>query len=162
MSLFRDTLKRIGVKLLSNKSRMIEGTGIRVTCLDLPLSYFPRFGHRPLGYKRMTEMLGEPDKRWYNILIAHDPLHFKSYSDYGSDLIVSGHLHGGVVRLPGLGGLISPELKLFPKYDAGEYRRKGSRMLVTKGLGMHTIHVRINNPTELMIVDLHRSVQERG
>ncbi len=154
--LFRDTLKRSGVRLLSNKSRMIEGTGIRVTCLDLPLSYFPRMGHRPLGYKKMTEMLGEPDKRYYNVLIAHDPLHFKSYSDYGSDLIVSGHLHGGVVRLPGFGGLISPELKLFPRYDAGEYSRKGSRMLVTKGLGMHTIHVRINNPSELMIVDLHR------
>lgn len=158
--LFRETLKKTGVRLLSNKSRIIEDSGIRVTCLDLPLSYFPRMGHRPLGYRKMTELIGEPDTSYYNILIAHDPLHFKSYSDYGSELIVSGHLHGGVIRLPGLGGLISPELKLFPKYDAGEYRRKGSRMLVTKGLGMHTIHVRINNPTELMIVDLHSSLQD--
>ncbi|MCR5747252.1 MAG: metallophosphoesterase [Lachnospiraceae bacterium] len=154
--LLRKTLNECGLKILSNGNRIIADANIKISGLDLPLSYFKRYGHVPLGFCKMRRMLGEIDDRYYNILIAHDPLHFISYSDYGADLVLSGHLHGGVMRLPFFGGVISPELKLFPKYDAGEFERNGSKMLVTKGLGMHTIHVRINDPTELMIVDISK------
>lgn len=145
-----------GLKLLSNKAKIFKEHNIKISCIDLPISYFARFKHVPLGKKGVEDLMGPIDRDFYNILIAHDPSHFKSYSDYGSDLVLSGHVHGGVIRLPILGGVVSPELSLFPEYDAGRFYRKDSVMLVSKGLGSHTIHVRVNDPPELMIVDIKK------
>lgn len=153
-------LKRAGIRILSNTSRILEEENIKITGLDLPSSYFRHFRYIPLEKGKVEQLIGRLDERYYNILIAHDPSHFGDYSDYGSDLILSGHLHGGVVRLPYLGGVISPNGTIFPKYDAGKFVRKKSTMLVSKGLGMHTIHVRVNDPTELMIVDLWKDTDD--
>ncbi|MCR5775053.1 MAG: metallophosphoesterase [Lachnospiraceae bacterium] len=149
-------LKSSGLKILSNSYKYLGDTGIKVSCLDLPLSYFSRFEHPELKEKQIIESLGEIDRSVYNIMIAHDPQFFETYSDYGPDLVLSGHMHGGVIRLPYLGGLVSPKLKLFPKYDAGLFKRKGSTMIVSRGLGMHSILVRVNNPTELVILDIKK------
>ena len=144
------------LKILSDSYKYIEDTGIKVSCLDLDLSYFCRGLFKPLSVRQIEEKIGELERDKFNILIAHDPQYFVPYSDYGSDLVLSGHMHGGIVRLPYLGGVVSPKLRLFPEYDAGSFERKASRMLVTKGLGCHTIQLRINDPTELMIVDLKK------
>ncbi len=149
-------LKESGLKILRNAAKIYKKHNIKITGLDLPLSYFRRFEHVPLGKEKLIEMIGELEKDYFNVLIAHDPLHFKSYSDYGPELIISGHVHGGIIRLPFLGGLASPEITLFPEYDAGSYTRNGSQMLVSKGLGTHTLPLRINDPRELMIVDIKR------
>ena len=153
-------LKRAGIRILSNTYRILKDANIKITGLDLPSSYFRHFTYIPLEEGKVEELIGGLDEKYYNILIAHDPTHFKCYSDYGSDLVLSGHLHGGVMRLPYLGGVISPNGAIFPKYDAGKYERKKSVMLVSKGLGMHTIHVRVNDPTELMIVDLWKETDD--
>ena len=70
------------------------------------------------------------------------------------DLVLSGHVHGGIMRLPFLGGVISPTLRLFPRYDGGLFREDGSTMILGRGLGSHTIPIRIFNPGELIVVDL--------
>ena len=57
------------------------------------------------------------------------------------------------MRVPGLGGLISPQLRPFPRYDHGLYRLGERRMVVSAGLGSHTIPLRINNPPELVVLD---------
>ena len=147
-------LKRSGVFLMHNSSREIEETGVVVTGLDIPHEYYRRIIHRKIDKTRLTGLLGKPDREKYNILIAHDPSHFKAYSDYGPDLVLSGHVHGGIIRLPGPGGLLSPEYKLFPKYDAGIYEKGRTKMLVSRGLGSHTINIRINNTPELIILRL--------
>ena len=149
-------LKEAGLKILSDSYRYIDDTGIKVSCLDLDLSYFGRGVFKPLSAEQIEEHIGELERDRFNILIAHDPQYFAAYSDYGSDLVISGHMHGGIIRIPYLGGLVSPKLRLFPKYDAGYFERKASKMLVSKGLGCHTIQLRINDPTELMIVDLEK------
>ena len=71
-------------------------------------------------------LLGKPEEGMYRVLLAHNPDYFPYYAAWGADLTLSGHVHGGIVNFPGLGGVIAPSLKLFPKYDAGLYRRKGA------------------------------------
>ena len=54
----------------------------------------------------------------YNILLAHNPNFIESYAAWGADLTLSGHIHGGMVRIPFIGGVFSPDTLLFPKYDS--------------------------------------------
>ena len=89
-------------------------------------------------------------KKNFTILIAHNPLFMDVYADWGADLVLSGHVHGGVVRLPFLGGLLSPERKFFPKYSAGIYREGGTVMSVTRGLGKF----RLFNPPEIVVLEI--------
>ena len=87
-------------------------------------------------------------------MLAHNPAYFEAYASWGADLTLSGHVHGGIMRLPWLGGVLSTSLTLFPKYDGGEFRLGEKRMIVSRGLGSHTIPIRIFNPAELVAVEL--------
>ena len=82
--------------------------------------------------------------------LTNNPEYFNRYAEWGADLVISGHLHGGMVRIPGLGGMMSPKFKLMPEYDYGMFEYGDSMMLVSRGLGAHTIKVRINNNPELV------------
>ncbi len=147
-------LQRSGVHLIHNKSYEIADSNVVITGLDIPHEYYSRIIHRYTNGNELEGWLKKKDDEKYNVLLAHDPSHFEAYCEYGSDLVFSGHVHGGLIRLPYLGGLISPEYKLFPKYDAGVYEKGGTKMLVSRGLGSHTINIRINNRPELIMVRL--------
>lgn len=90
----------------------------------------------------------------YNILLVHTPFYFDEYEKWGADLILAGHVHGGVIRLPVLGGLLSPNRHFFPKYDLGKYDKNNSTMIVTKGLGGSKVLVRINCKPEIVKITL--------
>ncbi|NLP34346.1 MAG: metallophosphoesterase [Clostridiales bacterium] len=98
--------------------------------------------------------LGKKDEDIFHILIAHNPIYYEDYVSWGADLILSGHVHGGLVRLPFIGGLISPSVKLFPKYDAGMFTKDEKTMIISRGLGTHSNMPRIFNPPELVVVRL--------
>lgn len=105
----------------------------------------------------VEQLLGKPDEREFNLLLSHNPFPFESYVKWGADLIFSGHCHGGVVRLPMIGGLLSPERKFFPRYSKGVYKAvengRQSQMVVSAGLGKF----RLNNPSEIVAVTLKNS-----
>jgi len=88
------------------------------------------------------------------ILLAHRPEHFRLYAEAGFDYILSGHAHGGQVRLPGLGPLFAPNEGLLPKLAQGVHCSNGSHMIVSRGLGGSRIPLRILNPPELVIIDV--------
>ncbi len=92
----------------------------------------------------------------YSILLAHRPERIESYSSYGFDLVLSGHAHGGQVRIPGIvNGLFSPGEQWFPKYAGGEYTVKNTKMIVSRGLSRESTKVpRIWNRPELVVIDL--------
>ncbi|MBR5712569.1 MAG: metallophosphoesterase [Lachnospiraceae bacterium] len=90
----------------------------------------------------------------FTILLAHTPYYFTTYAMSGAKLVVSGHVHGGIVRLPLLGGVISPQMEWFPKYDSGIYRENDCVMAVTRGLGAHTIPIRVGNRPQLMVLHI--------
>lgn len=89
-----------------------------------------------------------------SILLLHRPDFFPLCAAQGIDLVLSGHTHGGQVRLPGLGGLFGPDQGLFPLYDGGVYRRGASQMVVSRGLGNSLAPLRINNRPELVLLTL--------
>ncbi|MDE6892596.1 MAG: hypothetical protein K2P50_12455, partial [Lachnospiraceae bacterium] len=101
----------------------------------------------------LDRLIGRPDKSRATVLIAHNPRYFEVYAGWGADFVVSGHVHGGLMRLPFLGGVISPALKLFPKYDGGEFHEGKSTLILGRGLGTHTLPIRIFNPGEVVVID---------
>lgn len=154
-------LQNLGVTVLDNRHCTLVrvGASIELYGLVTPLVYYKD----PLGeYVRGitftgqdTETLlgrGNPDQ--FRILLAHNPLYYPAYRDWGADLTLSGHIHGGILRIPGLGGLLSPDLTLFPKYDAGHFQEKGRHLVVSRGLGNHFLF-RVCNPPELAVVHLN-------
>ncbi len=86
----------------------------------------------------------------YTILLAHNPLDFDVHAEWGAEISFGGHIHGGFIRLPLVKGMVSPELKLFPKYKEGVYRKGSSQLVVSRGLG----RIRFFNPPELVVVTL--------
>ena len=90
----------------------------------------------------------------FQILLAHHPEYASIYDKYNADFIVSGHLHGGLVRLPGVGGVVSPRLRL-PDCDAGLMELSGdSKIFISRGLGSHTIPLRFFNRVEVNFLTL--------
>lgn len=90
----------------------------------------------------------------FTIMLSHRPELFDSYVENEIDLVLSGHAHGGQVRIPLIGGLIAPEQGLFPKYDAGVYLKGNTTMVVSRGIGNSVIPIRINNRPEIVLIEL--------
>ncbi len=145
------------VYLLENKRKTIEVKGTRFTIhgYELPMEYYKRFGRKKLSSDSISFDIGWPEDNSYNILLAHNPHFFESYAKWGADFTCSGHLHGGMMRLPILGGVISPQGYLFPKYSCGlhEYEQEEKYICVTAGLGTHSSVPRINNPAEFSVIE---------
>ena len=151
---YRHVLRQSRVCLLENESICLPAEGIRIYGLDLPPLYYRKLRSHPLSKEELDRMLGPVREGEYGILLAHNPAYFEAYASWGADLTLSGHVHGGIMRLPWLGGVLSTSLTLFPKYDGGEFCRGERRMIVSRGLGSHTVPIRIFNPAELVVVEL--------
>ena len=150
---YEKELKEIQVDFLKNESREWKDN-IRITGLDMKRAYYKRFKKEPMDSSYLPEALGMADADKYEILLAHNPDYFEEYAAWGADLVLSGHVHGGMMRLPILGGVVSPAFKFFPKYDGGLFKQGKSVMILSRGLGMHTIPIRIFNPGELVSIKL--------
>ena len=91
------------------------------------------------------------------ILLAHRNNYFEdAYCRLGADLVISGHGHGGLVRLPFTDGLVSTDRTFFPSYTAGLYRENGSTLFVTRGLGNSGPSFRLFNRPEVVVLTLER------
>lgn len=143
-------MNRIGhtVKFLDNETDCIRRKSlyIAVTGLSLPKIFYKKGSL----YEKKEELpeLSIPENDLH-ILMAHNPEYARLYDRYDADLIVSGHLHGGLLRLPWIGGVVSPRLRLAGK-DAGLVSLSGnSSMYISRGLGSHTIPLRFFNRVEV-------------
>jgi predicted MPP superfamily phosphohydrolase len=108
----------------------------------------------PMTLEEMTEMVGEADTAHFNILLVHSPFSFDVYSEWGADLTLSGHVHGGMIRLPKFGGIFSPDFTYFPEFQGGLYDDGRNYMVVNKGLGSAKIPVRFLNRPEISVITL--------
>ncbi|MBQ0001121.1 MAG: metallophosphoesterase [Clostridiales bacterium] len=152
---YEEALKKAGVIFLHNEKIHLELKGRKVCVhgLELPLTYYKRPLVPSLSLEEMRAMVGEPQPDAYNILLAHNPKYGDVYFEWGADLILSGHIHGGMVRFTEHAGLISPQIRIFPKYCCGRFDREQRTMLVSAGLGEHSLPIRIHNPRELLIIE---------
>ena len=94
------------------------------------------------------------------ILLSHRPELFETYAENDIDLALSGHAHGGQFRLPFLGGLVAPNQGLFPEYDAGLHTKENTNMIVSRGVGNSLFPFRLNNPPEIILVELRSHPSE--
>ncbi len=146
--------ERIGIKPLVNEQTTLSQSGITIYGAEIGREYYKRFKTNPMEESYLTDLLGKPKEENYTILLAHNPEYFPQYAKWGADLVLSGHVHGGIMKLPFLGGVISPSVKLFPKYDGGEFKEQNSILILGRGLGTHSPNIRVFNPGELIIIDL--------
>lgn len=152
---YKKELVEAGIHMLENTSETLrmDDAVITLTGLEIPLWAYARVGKKNLSEKEIEARIGKPEKG-YQILLAHHPAYMKAYLEYGADLILSGHYHGCVVRLPGIGGVISPNFTLFPKYSGGLYKEDNATVVVSRGLGTHSVPIRLFNWPELVVLTL--------
>ena len=137
---------------MRNQGTYLEELNMEIHGLELGSNFFRKVFKYSMPEGHIEQFFGVPCKERYQLLIAHNPIYFENYKKWGADLTVSGHVHGGIIRLPYIGGVISPALTLFPKYDGGLYEIEDSKMILSKGLSTHSIRVRFNNPGELVVI----------
>lgn len=145
-----------GVVILRNKSAMLEcgRDSIRLLGLDDPDftakgDTAGQAGTVDAALKSMPAETGD-----YTVLLSHRPELFDVYAANGVDLVLSGHAHGGQIRLPFAGGLVAPNQGFFPEYCGGVYTNGRTNMVVSRGLGNSLAPVRINNRPELVVITL--------
>lgn len=150
---YKEKVRARGVCYLENSS-VQDKSGLCFTGLDLPLSWYHKiYEKRTFTLEDLQKILPAPDDP-YPVLLAHDPEYFPLYAGWGAGVVLSGHVHGGIARLPVVGGVLAPSLRPFPKYDAGLFRTGRSVMILSRGLGLHHIKLRFFNRPELSIIDI--------
>lgn len=152
---YKKALTASGIHMLENASETVklEEVPVKLSGLEIPLGAYARFGRKELSLKEITDRIGEHGDD-YQILLAHHPGYMKEYLAYGADLILGGHYHGCVVQLPGIGGVISTNFTLFPKYSGGIYPEGEQTAVVSRGLGTHSVPLRLWNWPELIVLEL--------
>ena len=159
---YQKALDEIGIRPLVNAHVQLPEYGITVYGLQIDRSYYKRFIRQSMEAAYVASELGAAETADYCILLAHNPDFFEAYAAWGADLSLAGHVHGGVARVPFWGkGVIAPSLRLFPQYDGGQFTRDGHVMIVSSGMWMHTIPVRLFNPAELVVLHLQHAEPEK-
>ena len=133
---FYEGLKEYGIRILDNKSEIIELNGQKINL----------FGASFYAEKEDYDVLFKDiDNKKYNILLSHSPNRPIMYLNERVDLILSGHTHGGQVRLPIIGGIIAPGQGFFPKYDKGTFELGNTILYIDSGIGNSVYPIRAFN-----------------
>lgn len=155
-------IRAAGVHYLSNRTETLSRGGSRLylTGLDLSRVYYLRGNAARPGGRTIERLAGPAHGDGFNLLLAHNPAYAEYYARWGADCTLSGHFHGGLVRVPRLGGLVSPELKIFSPYTGNLVEKGGMPEIISSGLGTHTVNVRLLNRPQLIV--LHFAGTMRG
>ena len=110
---------------------------------------------------RLSALLAQAGDR-FSLVLSHRPELLPAYADAGADLVLSGHAHGGQVRLPGIGGLFAPGQGILPRLTSGVHARGETRLVVSRGLGNSSFPLRVFNPPEIVTVTLRAGAEGEG
>lgn len=146
-----DILSSCGVKYLKNEYVTIQrgGESIVLAGVEDPNSWADLEPPDAFLKKVRAE---HPDD--YIVLLGHRNYWMEKYPDLPVELILCGHAHGGIVRIPGVGGLLSTDRTLFPDYEAGMYDNGNYTMIVSRGLGNSISVPRLMNRPEILSIEL--------
>lgn len=154
---------------------VVNDSYVDVTIAGQPLRIGGTMGHAFYFGRSEEEFSSSPEYQFLKafedtdvpkICLAHMPDTFifnGAYNLWNVDLVLSGHTHGGLIRLPFIGGLYAPMQGWFPEYDRGYFRLgEHMQMVISSGLSGHGIIPRINNLPEIVVIDLvPETTQER-
>ncbi|MFD0712826.1 metallophosphoesterase [Paenibacillus sp. GCM10027626] len=164
----------LGVHVMDESGTKIvkNGESIQLYGLTLPLRFYKAkdtasyVGEKPLDKAYIEKRIGAAEPGAFTILMTHNPLYFEQYAEWGADLTLAGHMHGGVIRIPFAGGLLSPERSFFPKYDAGKFTLEQASgpaaLIINRGMGDEKVNIglgevklpRVFNPPEITVIEL--------
>lgn len=141
---------------------LLDGQGIslgdiRISALDLDLSYYRnhlKYGKKPMGEAETASVSVHTDAAAFNIVLLHTPMYYRETIAAGADLVLSGHYHGGTIRLPFIGALMTPQYQFFVRECAGEHHYGHGHLVVTRGLGTHSIRIRLNDKPEICLIQV--------
>lgn len=156
-ALLTKELEKAGVAILENKGVKIKRGTDSITILGAKDPYFIRSKTQELNKDILDNSLSEilkGSKNDFTVLLSHRPEHLSVYAKHSIDLCLTGHAHGGQIRLPFIGGLFAPNQGFLPKFDAGIYKEKDTTMIISRGVGSSQFPLRFLNPPEIPIVVL--------
>ena len=156
---FIEFMQELGVTTIKNDYVEIynEDKSINLSGINLPLDgatglYVNKY---QLEKNYVEKTLPEADRQKFNILLAHTPIFIKQYSQWGADLVLAGHMHGGIVRIPFTNiGLLSPGRTILPRYAAGKFKVNDTTMIVNRGIGTSSFNLRLFNNPEISVITL--------
>ena len=156
-------LRNIGVTILRDQSVTLVKNREQVCLigLDDPGFICPSPGSLQelcdLTSKKLSSIKRE--QSCFTIALSHRPEFIEAYAEHKLDLVLSGHTHGGQIRIPWLGGVIAPMQGFFPKYDAGLFQNGKTKLIIHRGLGNSLFPLRINNRPEVILVTLKKKTE---
>lgn len=155
MKFLPEMLAQIGVTYLKNQSVLLSCGGQQIVLAGVDDPNGPADMIKP---DALCQKLSEEYPGMFKILLAHRNDWPVKYPDLPVDLIICGHAHGGVIRLPGIGGLFGPGRTLLPKYDAGLFHSGSYDMVISRGVGngKKLVPRFLNNP-EVVTIILHQN-----
>lgn len=145
LTLLKKLYQKYGVTLLSDEVEQIYKDG----------KYINLYGMQFREYISKEDEIIKAEENAFNILLYHDPTEFTKLLDKNFHLILSGHTHGGVIRLPLLGGMIGTSYEFFPHFDYGYYEEASTAMIISSGLGDTDIPRFYNRP-EIVKITLEK------
>ena len=144
---FMKKLRKRDVTILGNENIEIEVAGIQLTLVGVHDS--------STHHENVDEAFRHINETRYTILLSHSPYVIKTYPNLPADLVLSGHTHGGQVRLPFIGAIISPGGGVFPELDKGTFEwNSGKYIYVDRGLGTSMIPVRFLNQSQISLIEI--------
>ena len=147
-----------GVTVLDG--RTVTDGGISLTGVVLTEEWYGKLFFRKkkaVPEEKLAELRSQLKDGAYHIVLLHSPLYAEELCRAGADLVLSGHFHGGTIRLPFLGGLMTPQFQFFSRKCAGLSTAGPGLLLVNRGLGTHTVDIRLNNLPEISLLILEPS-----
>ncbi|MGL4820614.1 MAG: metallophosphoesterase [Bacilli bacterium] len=154
-----DVLVVTGVKILDNAAIHLQKGEETLTLIG---AQDPAFLHQDrINVNDFPSQYLRTNQTEWSVLLAHRPENVAHWASVGADLVLSGHAHGGQIRIPGVGGLIAPGQGLFPKYTSGVYTTEQTHMVVSRGIGNSIFPLRVMNRPEVVVVYLRNEEKKK-
>lgn len=155
---FIEKIKEKTNVILLNNDKVELDDSFTIYGFSPQVKYYLASTKEKIDLNYIEERIGKIDINKFNLLISHDPLLYNLYSKYGFDMVLSGHLHGGIINIPFVGGLLSPDFTFFPKYYKGVNKIGNTNLVISRGLGYgYMIPIRVFNRGEVVIINLMKN-----
>lgn len=155
---FIEKIKEKTNVILLNNDKVELDDSFTIYGFSPQVKYYLASTKEKIDLNYIEERIGKIDINKFNLLISHDPLLYNLYSKYGFDMVLSGHLHGGIINIPFVGGLLSPDFTFFPKYYKGVNKIGNTNLIISRGLGYgYMIPIRVFNRGEVVIINLMKN-----
>ena len=150
----QDNLQKAGATVLDNENYKICKDNECINLIGVQDISFIENKDKNILKNTISELKNES---LYNILLSHRPNLWETYEKAGMDLVLSGHAHGGQIRLPFNNGLYAPDQGVFPQYTSGANKFGNTLVVISRGLGNSRFPFRVNNRPEIVNIILHNS-----